>query len=74
MAWGRAVIGGSAPNGTAGDKDGKANGAAGEGKEGEGGRRVNVLATASVDQTVKVSAWVHIFRFSWIALDKGMYG
>ena len=42
MAWGRAVIGGSAANGDA--KDDKK----------EEGRRVNVLATASVDQTVKV--------------------
>jgi platelet-activating factor acetylhydrolase IB subunit alpha len=56
MAWGRATIGGAAAPGTdAGDAAGAGTG----GKQANGDapvRRVNVLATGSVDQTVKVSA------------------
>ena len=45
MTWGRAVIGGAASEDGA---EGKANGVSEP-------RRINVLATGSVDQTVKVS-------------------
>ncbi|WWC70793.1 nuclear distribution protein PAC1 [Kwoniella pini CBS 10737] len=49
MTWGRALIGGSGTNLTNGDSVVKK-------KEGEddGPRRINVLATGSVDQTVKI--------------------
>jgi hypothetical protein len=43
MSWGRAVVRGG------GGENGKS-----EGEEGVGERRVNVLATGSVDQSVKV--------------------
>ena len=43
MAWGRATTGG-----------GRANGAAGDGAPAEDEKRVNVVATGSVDQTIKV--------------------
>jgi hypothetical protein len=56
MAWGRASMGGNAPGE---DKKSGANGTANGNGGGGGGaeeRRVNVLATGSVDQTIKVSA------------------
>ena len=50
MAWGRAVVSGG------GDTNGIAtNGSGGGEGSGSGERAVNVLATGSVDQTVKVS-------------------
>lgn len=60
MAWGRAIVGGSAAGAGAGmvnGTNGNGSGKGADGKEGkeEGVRRVNVLATGSVDQTVKVS-------------------
>lgn len=44
MAWGRATTGGTVPNGAGPSSDGK----------GEEEKRVNVVATGSVDQTIKV--------------------
>lgn len=58
MAWGRAGVGGSAAS--EGKKEG-ANGTAGE------VRRVNVIATGSVDQTVKVSLQLHLVSDIMIA-------
>jgi len=45
MAWGRATIGGS---------EVKANGAGADGKGVEEAKRINVIATGSVDQTIKI--------------------
>lgn len=53
MAWGRAGVGGNV-NGGGEEGSGKANGTVVNGTVPEV-RRVNVLATGSVDQTVKVS-------------------
>lgn len=58
MAWGRATIGGAAPDDAAAAASGDAakplaNGSAG--KIDAEPRRINVLATGSVDNTVKVS-------------------
>lgn len=50
MAWGRAVVGGAGGGGGEGNKGG-VNGEASASKE---SRRINVLATGSVDQTIKV--------------------
>ena len=47
MTWGRAVLGGSA-------SDGKV--VNGDSNLGTGVRRINVLATGSVDQTIKVGS------------------
>lgn len=44
MAWGRATTGGARPNGVGAAADGKV----------EDEKRVNVVATGSVDQTIKV--------------------
>ena len=57
MTWGRALIGGSAETGQ-GEGDGKVNGTVEP-------RRINVIATGSVDQTVKVSldsSNIHLWR------------
>ncbi|KAK4684340.1 platelet-activating factor acetylhydrolase IB subunit alpha, partial [Tremellales sp. Uapishka_1] len=48
MTWGRAVMGSSAANGNGNGNTGKLNG------EKEEPRRINVLATGSVDQTVRI--------------------
>lgn len=45
MAWGRATVGGS---------DAKTNGVGADGKGAEDAKRINVIATGSVDQTVKI--------------------
>lgn len=45
MAWGRATIGGS---------EVKANGAGADSKGAEEAKRINVIATGSVDQTIKI--------------------
>lgn len=56
MAWGRAGVGGAVVAAAGGD--GKVNGTAGaNGQAVQEVRRVNVLATGSVDQTVKVSSY-----------------
>ncbi|ODO05217.1 nuclear distribution protein PAC1 [Cryptococcus wingfieldii CBS 7118] len=55
MTWGRATVGGSASGEGEGEKKEAVNGV--EGKK-EEPRRINVLATGSVDQTVKVSTWL----------------
>jgi len=51
MAWGRATIGGGSTEGANGDVTGK--GGTGD----TGVKKVNVLATGSVDLSVKVSVW-----------------
>lgn len=54
LAWGRATVGGAAPSGGADEKEGAGGkgGAGGAGKDEP--RRINVIATGSVDQTIRV--------------------
>ncbi|UOH80908.1 nuclear distribution protein PAC1 [Cryptococcus neoformans] len=52
MAWGRAVVGGA--GGGAGGGEGNKGGVNGEASASKESRRINVLATGSVDQTIKV--------------------
>lgn len=49
MAWGRAVVGGAGGGG-----EGIKGGVNGEASASKESRRINVLATGSVDQTIKV--------------------
>lgn len=49
MAWGRAVVGGAGGGG-----EGNKGGVNGEASASKESRRINVLATGSVDQTIKV--------------------
>ena len=56
MAWGRATTGATGGGGGAGGAESGSGrkGANGAGAEAEGERRINVVATGSVDQTIKV--------------------
>ncbi|OWZ67725.1 nuclear distribution protein PAC1 [Cryptococcus neoformans] len=55
MAWGRAVVGGAgAGAGGGGGGEGNKGGVNGEASASKESRRINVLATGSVDQTIKV--------------------
>lgn len=62
MAWGRAVVGGA--GGGAGGGEGNKGGVNGEASASKESRRINVLATGSVDQTIKVGPCFFFFFFS----------
>lgn len=68
MAWGRAVVGGAGGGGGEGNKGG-VNGEASASKE---SRRINVLATGSVDQTIKVGPCFFFF-FQLLRLKHSRY-
>lgn len=57
MAWGRAVVGGAGGGG-----EGNKGGVNGEASASKESRRINVLATGSVDQTIKVGPCVFFFN------------
>lgn len=67
MAWGRAVVGGAGGGGGEGNKGG-VNGEASASKE---SRRINVLATGSVDQTIKVGPCFFFFFNSYVSSTQG---
>lgn len=58
MAWGRAVVGGAGAGAGGEGNKGGVNGEASASKE---SRRINVLATGSVDQTIKVGPCFFFF-------------
>lgn len=57
MAWGRAVVGGAGGGG-----EGNKGGVNGEASASKESRRINVLATGSVDQTIKVGPCFFFFQ------------
>lgn len=70
MAWGRAVVGGA--GGGAGGGEGNKGGVNGEASASKESRRINVLATGSVDQTIKVGPCFFFFFFnSYVSSTQG---
>lgn len=65
MAWGRAVVGGAGAGagagGGGGGGEGIKGGVNGEASASKESRRINVLATGSVDQTIKVGPCFFFF-------------
>lgn len=71
MAWGRAVVGGAgAGAGAGGGGEGNKGGVNGEASASKESRRINVLATGSVDQTIKVGP---CFFFQLLRLKHSRY-
>lgn len=70
MAWGRAVVGGA--GGGAGGGEGNKGGVNGEASASKESRRINVLATGSVDQTIKVGPCFFFF-FQLLRLKHSRY-
>lgn len=71
MAWGRAVVGGAgAGAGAGGGGEGNKGGVNGEASASKESRRINVLATGSVDQTIKVGPCFFFFN-SYVSSTQG---
>lgn len=72
MAWGRAVVGGAgAGAGGGGGGEGNKGGVNGEASASKESRRINVLATGSVDQTIKVGPCFFFFFNSYVSSTQG---
>lgn len=73
MAWGRAVVGGAGAGAGAGG-EGNKGGVNGEASASKESRRINVLATGSVDQTIKVGPCFFFSTLTSQALKVSLIG